>query len=166
MFENGQWDIVEMRPSTGKKKSTRITPKIWVTLPNTLKSSLQISTWQTPNFLKEWRTINAGITSKSKYADYSDSQKTLFLYYLQLEFLSAAASARKAVINVRTGQDWAKKLKNDPDLDIFEKQTNKTVRKESQLQEEHKAHLIENWYFLYVKPQDEQFYFFAFFLEK
>ncbi|KAG2214756.1 hypothetical protein INT45_001352 [Circinella minor] len=89
------------------------------------------------------KTIEASNTSKTKYADYSDSQKTLFLYYLQLKFLSAAASARKAAINVRTGQDWAKKLKNDPDFDIFEKNTNKTVRKGSQLQEEHKAHLIE-----------------------
>ncbi|KAG2205112.1 hypothetical protein INT47_002206 [Mucor saturninus] len=81
------------------------------------------------------KTIDASNTSKTKYADYSDSQKTLFMYYLQLKLLSAAAST--------TGQDWAKKLRNDPDFDIFEKNTNKTVRKGSQLQEEYKAHLIE-----------------------
>jgi hypothetical protein len=50
-------------------------------------------------------TINASIMPKNKYADCSDSQKTLFVYYPQLKLLSAAAAARKAAINVRTGQD-------------------------------------------------------------
>ncbi|KAG2192948.1 hypothetical protein INT47_004687 [Mucor saturninus] len=91
----------------------------------------------------------------SNFTQYSEKQPTDFdmtdpelpermaQHNLQLKFLCAAASARKAAINVRTGHDWAKRLKNDPDFDIFEKNTSKTVRKVSQLQEEHKAHLIE-----------------------
>lgn len=53
------------------------------------------------------KTINASATPKNKYADFFDSQKTLFVYYLQLKLPSAAT--RKTVIDVRTGQDWAKK---------------------------------------------------------
>ncbi|GAA5815982.1 hypothetical protein MFLAVUS_009501 [Mucor flavus] len=96
IFENGQGNIVDENGNeamwTGKKKSIPLE-----------------------------KTINASTISKNKYADYSDSQKTVFVYYLQLKFLSASAAARKAAINVRTGQDWAKKLKDDPDWDIFEK---------------------------------------------
>ncbi|ORE05376.1 hypothetical protein BCV72DRAFT_186943, partial [Rhizopus microsporus var. microsporus] len=51
---------------------------------------------------------------------------------------------RKTAINIRTGQDWVKKLKDDPNWGMFEKQTNKAHRKKkSRLQDEHKAHLIE-----------------------
>ncbi|GAA5814371.1 hypothetical protein MFLAVUS_007866 [Mucor flavus] len=60
-----------------------------------------------------------------------------------IKLLKAAPAGRKAGINVRTAQDWAKRLKEDPNWNIYEKNTNKVNRKESQLQEEHKQHLLE-----------------------
>lgn len=56
---------------------------------------------------------------------------------MQLKCFSAAAAARKSTINVCTGKDWAKKLKDNSDWDIFEKRSNKVHRKKSLLQDEH-----------------------------
>lgn len=155
MFENGQEDIVDENGNEAVDWEEEVNPHNTETLSNFIQYSekqptdLDMTEPKLPERMAQLeKTINAG--TKSKYLDYSDSQKTLFLHYLQLKLLSAAASARKAAINVRTGQYWAKKLKNDPDYDIFEKQTNKTFRKESQLQDEHKAYLIE--FFFYNNP--------------
>ncbi|EIE76745.1 hypothetical protein RO3G_01449 [Rhizopus delemar RA 99-880] len=65
------------------------------------------------------KTVNASTTPKNKYADYSDT--------------------RKAAINVRTGQDWAKKPKDDPDWDIFEK--NKPTKS---ILKKHSARIFED----------------------
>ncbi|KAI9267290.1 hypothetical protein EDC94DRAFT_495331, partial [Helicostylum pulchrum] len=78
----------------------------------------------------------------SKYNIYSNDQKSLFLYCLRLKLMSAAAAGRHARIVERTAQKWAKRLREDPDWDIYEKETNKFNRKPSQLQAEHKYHLI------------------------
>ncbi|KAI9254378.1 hypothetical protein EDC94DRAFT_678950 [Helicostylum pulchrum] len=43
----------------------------------------------------------------------------------------------------RTAQKWAKKLKEDKDWNIFEKQTNLVNRPKPQLDERHKVHLLE-----------------------
>lgn len=80
--------------------------------------------------------------SLRQYESYSVDQKTLFIYYLKLKLFSAAKAARMAGINERTGQQWAKRLATDPEWDIYEKNTNKVNRKKSQLQDEHKQHLI------------------------
>ncbi|CEG71373.1 hypothetical protein RMATCC62417_07117 [Rhizopus microsporus] len=59
-----------------------------------------------------------------------------------IKLWKAAPSARKAQVEVRTAQKWAKRLKEDPTWNIYEKQTNMFNRKPSQLQEEHKEHLL------------------------
>ncbi|KAI9028187.1 hypothetical protein CLU79DRAFT_738157, partial [Phycomyces nitens] len=48
---------------------------------------------------------------------------------------------RKAQVEVRTAQKWTRRLKEDPSWNIYEKQTNESNRKPSQLQEENKHHL-------------------------
>ncbi|KAG1047513.1 hypothetical protein G6F43_010043 [Rhizopus delemar] len=150
MFENGQGDIVDENGNEAMDWEEEVNPHNTETLSNFTQYSgkqpmdLDMTDPKLPERMDQLeKTINASTTPKNKYADYSDSQKTLFMYYLQLKLLSAAAAARKAAINVRTGQDWAKKLKDNPKWDIFEKQTNKVHGKKSQLQDKHKTHLIE-----------------------
>jgi hypothetical protein len=74
------------------------------------------------------------------YNKYSKEQKLL---------LSAAKSGRLAGgICERTAQKWAKRLKEDKDWNIFEKQTNLVNRSKPQLDDRHKIHLLEfydNW---------------------
>jgi hypothetical protein len=48
-----------------------------------------------------------------------------------------------AGIAERTAQTWAKRLKEDPSWNIYEKDTNKVNRPSSQLQDEHKEHLTK-----------------------
>lgn len=79
------------------------------------------------------KTIQVSTQPKGKYAEYSDNQKVLFVYCLKIKLLNAAASARKAAVNIRTAQDWANRLRKEPDWNIFEKQTNKIHRKKGQL---------------------------------
>lgn len=149
LFENGQGDISDENGNEAMDWEENVNPF------NTEKLSnfTQYSGNQPPDFdmsdpelTERMEDIERDIlrTNKdgNKYADYSDSQKTLFVYYLKIKLLSAAAAARKAAINVRTGQDWAKKFREDPDWNIYEKRTNKTDTKKSQLREEHKEHLI------------------------
>lgn len=73
---------------------------------------------------------------------YSDKQKAVFFYFNRIKLWKAAPSARKAQVEVRTAQKWAKRFKEDPTWNIYEKQTNMFNRKPSQLQEEHKEHLL------------------------
>ena len=58
---------------------------------------------------------------KIGYNVYSSDQKALFLYYLQVKLYKAAKAARLSGVTERTGQLWAKRLKNDPEWNIFEK---------------------------------------------
>lgn len=83
--------------------------------------------------------------SKLKYNTYSVDQKTLFLYYLKIKLYKAAKAAKMSGVNERTGQQWAKRLREDAEWNIYEKNTNRVNRKTSQLQEEHKQFLI-NYY--------------------
>ncbi|KAG2190476.1 hypothetical protein INT47_003004, partial [Mucor saturninus] len=83
--------------------------------------------------------------SKLKYNTYSVDQKTLFLYYLKIKLYKAAKAAKMSEVNERTGQQWAKRLREDAEWNIYEKNTNRVNRKTSQLQEEHKQFLI-NYY--------------------
>lgn len=78
-----------------------------------------------------------------KYNVYSDKQKVVFYYFNRVKLWKAAASGRKAQVEVRAAQKWAKRLKEEPDWNIYEKQTNVSNRKPSQLQKEHKEHLIQ-----------------------
>ncbi|KAG2215958.1 hypothetical protein INT45_010102 [Circinella minor] len=78
-----------------------------------------------------------------KYTVYTDKHKAVFWYFNRVKLWKAAPAARKAQVEVCTGQMWAKCLKEEPDWNIYEKQTNKVNRKQQQLQEEHKQHLIE-----------------------
>ncbi|KAI9493250.1 hypothetical protein BDB00DRAFT_907518 [Zychaea mexicana] len=78
-----------------------------------------------------------------KYNVYTDKHKAVFWYFNRIKLWKAAPSARKAQVEIRTAQKWAKRLKEDPDWNIYEKQANKANRKQSQLQHEHKQHLIE-----------------------
>ncbi|KAI9485970.1 MAG: hypothetical protein EXX96DRAFT_645854 [Benjaminiella poitrasii] len=69
------------------------------------------------------------------------------LFY-QIKLFNAAKSGRLAGgINDRTAQKWAKKLTEDKDWNIFEKQTNlvKYHRPKQQLDDRHKLHLL-NFY--------------------
>jgi hypothetical protein len=83
------------------------------------------------------------------YNKYSNEQKLLFVYYNRTKLLSAAKSGRLAGgICERTAQKWAKRLKEDKDWNIFEKQTNLVNRPKPQLDDRHKIHLLEfydNW---------------------
>lgn len=87
-------------------------------------------------------SINNVSTEKTKktYNTYSVEQKKLFLYYIKFKFFKAAKAAKLSGINERTAQNWAKRLREDPEWDIYEKNTNKVNRKTSSTQEEHKAH--------------------------
>lgn len=80
---------------------------------------------------------------KRTYNAYSNRQKAVFYYFNRVKLWKAAASGRKAQVEVRTAQKWAKRLKEDPSWNIYDKETNKTSRKPSQLQGEHKTHLIQ-----------------------
>ncbi|KAG0961480.1 hypothetical protein G6F61_009320 [Rhizopus arrhizus] len=80
--------------------------------------------------------------------DAMDVEEDVNPYHLETltNLYNAAKSGRLAGgIAERTAQKWAKRLKEDKDWNILEKQTNKVNRKTSQLQEEHKVHLI-NFY--------------------
>ncbi|OAD65646.1 hypothetical protein PHYBLDRAFT_153339 [Phycomyces blakesleeanus NRRL 1555(-)] len=55
----------------------------------------------------------------------------------------AAKAARFSGVSERTGQQWAKRIRDEPEWNIFEKQTNKNKRKTGQLQEEHKEFIID-----------------------
>jgi hypothetical protein len=81
--------------------------------------------------------------STKKYNVYTDDQKALFVYFRKIKLLSAAVAGRRAGIVERTAQTWAKRLDNDPNWDIFEKETNKINRPKAQLREEHKHRLLE-----------------------
>ncbi|KAG1137738.1 hypothetical protein G6F37_011318 [Rhizopus arrhizus] len=66
---------------------------------------------------------------------------TTFQKYKQAqpsELYKAAKAARLSGVTERTGQQWAKRLKDDPEWNIFEKQTNHDKRKTGMLQQEHK----------------------------
>ncbi|OAD75185.1 hypothetical protein PHYBLDRAFT_167503 [Phycomyces blakesleeanus NRRL 1555(-)] len=81
--------------------------------------------------------------TKKSYKVYSPVQKVLFLYYLQVKLFKAAKAARFSGVSERTGQQWAKRIRDEPEWNIFEKQTNKDKRKTGQLQEEHKEFIID-----------------------
>ena len=68
------------------------------------------------------------------YNVYSADQEVLFLYYLQVRLYKAAKAARLSGATKCTGQQWAKRLKEDPEWNIFEKQTNHDKRKTGMLQ--------------------------------
>ncbi|KAG1472438.1 hypothetical protein G6F56_001537 [Rhizopus delemar] len=80
------------------------------------------------------------------YRNYSNDQKLLFVYYNKIKLFNAAKSGRlSGGINDRTAQKWAKKLKEDKDWNILEKQTNLINRPKQQLDDRHKLHLL-NFY--------------------
>ncbi|KAG1147980.1 hypothetical protein G6F37_002270 [Rhizopus arrhizus] len=73
----------------------------------------------------------------------SDMEDLLFVYYNRIKLLNAAKSGRlTGGISERTAQKWAKKLKEDKDWNIFEKQTNLVNRAKPQLDDNHKLHLL------------------------
>lgn len=82
-----------------------------------------------------------------KYNVYSGKKKAVFYYFNRVKLWKAAASGRKAEVEVRTAQKWANRLKEVPDRNIYEKQMSVPNRKPSQLQEEHKKHLIHFFFF-------------------
>ncbi|KAI9470686.1 MAG: hypothetical protein EXX96DRAFT_653783 [Benjaminiella poitrasii] len=83
---------------------------------------------------------------KKSYYKYSNEQKLLFVYMNRVKLFNAAKSGRLASgIAERTTQKWAKRLKEDKDWNILEKQTNLINRPKLQLRQEHKTHLI-NFY--------------------
>lgn len=65
----------------------------------------------------------------------------MFYYFNRIKLWKAAPSGRQAGINERTAQAWAKRLKEDPEWNIYEKDTNKVNREGSQLQDAHKEYL-------------------------
>lgn len=56
------------------------------------------------------------------YSEYSDKQKAVFYYFNRVKLWKAAASGRKAQVEVRTAQKWTKRLKEEPNWNIYEKQ--------------------------------------------
>ncbi|ORE12468.1 hypothetical protein BCV71DRAFT_190981 [Rhizopus microsporus] len=84
------------------------------------------------------------VRKDNSYSVYTDDQKTLFLYYLKIKFFSAAKAGERAGIAPRTAHTWAKRMRTDPDWNIYEKRTNKTGnRPKSQLQDPQKQHTIQ-----------------------
>lgn len=73
------------------------------------------------------------IRSGKSYNIYQREQKALFLYLLRFKFLKAKPAAERAGINPRTAQGWVKRMKEDPEWDIYDKLTNKVNRARSQL---------------------------------
>lgn len=72
------------------------------------------------------------------YNVYIDDQKA-FVYFRKIKLLSVAVAGRRTGIIVeRIARTWAKRLDNDPNWDIFEKENNKVNRPKAQLREEHK----------------------------
>ncbi|CEP10892.1 hypothetical protein [Parasitella parasitica] len=67
----------------------------------------------------------------------------LFQDVATVKIWNAAASGRKAQVEIRTAQKWAKRLKEDPEWNIYEKQTNMSNRKPPQLKNEYKQHLVQ-----------------------
>ena len=58
--------------------------------------------------------------------------KSVFLYIMsRSSFFKATKAARLTNIAKRTAQDWAQRLRNEPDWDIYEKKKNKINRKKS-----------------------------------
>ncbi|OAD71612.1 hypothetical protein PHYBLDRAFT_170276 [Phycomyces blakesleeanus NRRL 1555(-)] len=81
---------------------------------------------------------------KRLHHKYSNEQKLTFVYYNRIKLFNTAKSGCLAGgIAKRTAQKWAKKLKEDKDWNIFEKQTNLVNRLKPQLDERHKVHLLE-----------------------
>lgn len=79
---------------------------------------------------------------KLPHKTYSNNQKVFFLYYLKIKLFKAAKAGRVAHVNERTAQDWAKKLRDDPEWDMFEKKIATKGEGARKLQEKHKEHLI------------------------
>ncbi|CAO0797778.1 unnamed protein product [Mucor circinelloides] len=76
--------------------------------------------------------------STEMYNVYIDDQKA-FVYFRKIKLLSVAVAGRRTGIIVeRIARTWAKRLDNDPNWDIFEKENNKVNRPKAQLREEHK----------------------------
>lgn len=69
--------------------------------------------------------------------------KKLSFCIILINLYKAAPAGRMAAVAERTAQNCAKGLKEDPEWDIYEKQTNRVNRKKSQLQEEHKNYIRE-----------------------
>jgi hypothetical protein len=68
------------------------------------------------------------------------------VYYNRIKLFNAAKSGRLADgINKRIAQKWTKKLKENKDWNIFEKQTNLVNRAKPQLDDRHKLHFL-NFY--------------------
>lgn len=62
------------------------------------------------------RTKEEGNKKSGKsYKIYSPDQKVLFLYYLQVKLYKAAKAARLSGVAERTGQQWAKRLRDEPE---------------------------------------------------
>lgn len=55
----------------------------------------------------------------------------------------AAKAARLSGVTERTSQQWAKRLRGEPEWGIFEKQTNKDKQKTGMLQQEHREFIID-----------------------
>ncbi|KAI8060615.1 uncharacterized protein B0P05DRAFT_590726 [Gilbertella persicaria] len=81
------------------------------------------------------------IVKKQKRVHYkhSNEQKLAFVYYNRIKLFNAAKSGRLAgSIAERTTQKWARKLKEDKDWNISEKQINLVNRPKPQLDERYK----------------------------
>lgn len=150
-YENGQGRIFDERGNDAMEWVEEVDPFHLETL-TTLRKYKQAQ----PSEQEEMRgeldetMIEVGLRAKEKtfgdskkgYNIYSPDQKVLFLYYLQVKLFKAAKTARLSGVTERTGQYWAKRLKDNPDWNIFEKQTNWDKRKTGMLQQEHKEFII------------------------
>ncbi|KAI8639547.1 hypothetical protein BD408DRAFT_263899 [Parasitella parasitica] len=58
--------------------------------------------------------LSKEVAGGRKYNVYSDKHKAVFYYFNRVQLWKAAPSARKAQVEIRTGQIWAKRLKEDP----------------------------------------------------
>ena len=87
--------------------------------------------------------LSKDVATGRKYNVYFGQQKAVFYYFDRVKLWNAAASGRKAQVEIRTAQKWVKRLKEDPEWKIYEKQTNMSNRKPPQLQNEHEQHLAQ-----------------------
>ncbi|KAI9330548.1 hypothetical protein BD770DRAFT_432631 [Pilaira anomala] len=77
------------------------------------------------------------------YNQYSNEDRLRYFYFLHEKLMKPCDAAKAANINYETARKWKRTYNNDPEKNIPFKKTNRTPnRPKSQLNDQHKMHLI------------------------
>jgi transposase-like protein len=80
----------------------------------------------------------------SVYNTYTNEDRLRYFFFIQEKLMKPAEAARLANVNPETARKWKRAFDNDPEQKIPLKKTNRTSnRAPSQLNEQHKAHLVD-----------------------